>query len=614
MSDEANRTELPPDRVTALWRRLKEHRIAQWTIGYVAVAYGVQHAVILTSESYEWPNIVARVSMTLLALGLPVAMTLAWYHGERVSRRIGGGEMAIVSALLVLSSLVFYAVVRPAEQTAPARATQEASVTAARAAAASPKGAISVAVLPFLNLSADKDQEFFSDGMTEEITTALAKVPDLRVVGRTSAFQFKGENKDLRAIGQSLSATHLIEGSVRKAGNRVRITAQLIKADDGTHIWAEDYDRELTDVFAIQEDIARAITTSLHMTLELKPGENLVNQRIDPELHDRYLRARNLIRTRRVAPSHEAIRLLDDVVERKPDYAPGWAAIALAYNGLLIVDPDINRGVSEKAKALVSDYMQKLEAAANQAIKLDPNTAEAYCALSVVRAGQRDQLGAWNLRQRGLAIDPDSPECLQGTLQLAQLGFLKEALAYRQHLVAVEPFVPAYRQVQARELFADGEYEAALAIVEPLFGPGYGGRGLAAQIYAAQGRYGEAANVLAATGDPEYLEWVRIAAAILRKAPAAVPPNERPELGVLSWVYLYVGAPERFMNMYENGLRNGYLGGVASALEWSPAYRNIRQTERFKQYMRDAGILAYWRAKGWPPQCHPTTGDDFECS
>src|SRR4029077_2746295 len=127
--------------------------------------------------------------------------------------------------------------------------TEQASVSAARSAAASPRGAISLAVLPFTNLSGDSSQEFFSDGMTEEITTALAKVPDLRVVGRTSAFQYKGQNQDLRAIGQSLNATHLIEGSVRKAGNRLRITAQLIKADDGTHIWADDYDRELTDVF-----------------------------------------------------------------------------------------------------------------------------------------------------------------------------------------------------------------------------------------------------------------------------------------------------------------------------------------------------------------------------
>src|SRR5207302_6657615 len=119
----------------------------------------------------------------------------------------------------------------------------------------------SLAVLPFSNMSGDGSQEFFSDGMTEEITAALAKVPGLRVVGRTSAFQYKGKNKDLRGIGQALSATHLIEGSVRKDGNQLRITAQLIKADDGTHLWTESYDRELKGVFAVQEEIAQAIAS-----------------------------------------------------------------------------------------------------------------------------------------------------------------------------------------------------------------------------------------------------------------------------------------------------------------------------------------------------------------
>src|SRR5690242_3326669 len=133
MSDEANRAELPPDRLTAMWRRMKEHRIAQWTVGYVAVAYGIQHAVILTSESYEWPNIVARVSMTLLGLGLPLAMVFAWYHGERASRRMSAGELSIVSLLLLIGSLVFYIFIRPAAEirTAAAPAVQEASVTAA---------------------------------------------------------------------------------------------------------------------------------------------------------------------------------------------------------------------------------------------------------------------------------------------------------------------------------------------------------------------------------------------------------------------------------------------------------------------------------------------------
>jgi len=115
-------------------------------------------------------------------------------------------------------------------------------------------GAVSLAVLPFANLSGDTSQEFFSDGVTEEITSALARIPDLRVVARTSAYQFRSQNRDIQTIGQQLNATHFIEGSVRKAGERVRITAQLIKADDGVHIWTETYDRQLTDIFAIQEE------------------------------------------------------------------------------------------------------------------------------------------------------------------------------------------------------------------------------------------------------------------------------------------------------------------------------------------------------------------------
>ena len=148
-------------------------------------------------------------------------------------------------------------------------------IVAERPAAANPASAISIAVLPFLNLSGDANQEFFSDGMTEEITSAFAKVPNLRVVARTSAFQFKGQNQDLRVVGQALGTNHLIEGSVRKAGDRVRITAQLIKVDDGTHLWTENYDRELTDIFAIQEDIARAIAGALRVPLGLAPGESL---------------------------------------------------------------------------------------------------------------------------------------------------------------------------------------------------------------------------------------------------------------------------------------------------------------------------------------------------
>src|SRR5262249_2365605 len=142
-----------------------------------------------------------------------------------------------------------------------------------------PANAKSIAVLPFLNFSGDSREEYFSDGMTEEITAAIAKIPNLAVVGRTSAFQFKGKAAELRAIGKTFNGAYLLEGSVRKAGARVRVTAQLIRADTGDHLWTENYDRDIADVFTVQEDIARAIATALQVPLGLKDGESLVSNR-----------------------------------------------------------------------------------------------------------------------------------------------------------------------------------------------------------------------------------------------------------------------------------------------------------------------------------------------
>src|SRR6266566_1791767 len=335
MSDETDRTKARPpsvDRLSLLWRRINDYKIAQWSVAYVALAYGVQHAVILTSESFEWPNAVARISMLLLALGLPVVVTLAWYHGERASRRISGPELTIISILLVIGSLLFFVFVRPSEQVATGTASVQPAGFASGAPSPAQGSGISIAVLPFANLSGDTGQEFFSDGMTEEIGSALAKVPNLRMVGRTSAFQFKGQNKDLRAIGQSLGATYLIEGSVRKAGERVRVTAQLVKANDGIGLWTDNYDRDLKDIFATQEDIASAIAGALRVPLGLKPGDTLVRNRTsDVESYDQYLRAKALVRARGLKPLTDAAALLEQVVARDPNYAPAWALLAEAY-------------------------------------------------------------------------------------------------------------------------------------------------------------------------------------------------------------------------------------------------------------------------------------------
>jgi len=254
--------------MASLLAELKRRNIYRVGAAYAVVAWILLQLAANISPILDLPPWIARTVLLLLILGFPVALVFAWVHqlppegGTRVST--GKLDWALMSALVVVIGLVSYQQFVP-PLGAGTIESPKASVAVASTASIPKAGIISIAVLPFSNLSSDPEQEFFSDGMTEEITAALAKVVDLRVVARTSAFQFKDANKDMRIVGQALGATHLIEGSVRKAGNRVRITAQLIKTDDGTHIWSENYDRELTDVFAIQEDIAQAIAGALRV-------------------------------------------------------------------------------------------------------------------------------------------------------------------------------------------------------------------------------------------------------------------------------------------------------------------------------------------------------------
>ena len=383
----------------------------QWSVGYIAVAYGIQHAITLTSEAFKWPDTVIRISMLLLALGLPIAMALAWYHGERASRRISAGELSIISILLVIASLAFYNFVRPAEQIAarPMAAVQ----TAIGAAPAAKAAGISVAVLPFINMSGDPKEEYFSDGMTEEITSALAKIPKLPVVGRTSAFAFKGKNEDMSVIGQALHATYLLEGSVRKSGNKVRITAQLIKAETGDHLWTDSYDRNLTDIFAVQEDVAKSIAAALQVPLGLNQGETLISNRTnDTQSYEDYLRALALYRARDI---RQVIAVLEPMVRRDPNYAPAWALLAQAYN-LVPVYVEGDNNTTDELRGIVITAYAKADDAARKALALDPKHAPALTAVAYLECERSRFSDSARDFAKSLALDPTDPDTLQLTV------------------------------------------------------------------------------------------------------------------------------------------------------------------------------------------------------
>jgi TolB-like protein/tetratricopeptide (TPR) repeat protein len=629
MSQPSNRANPKPpsvDRLSQLWHRINDHKMVQWSVAYVALAYGIQHAVILTSESFEWPNAVARTSMLLLALGLPLVMTLAWYHGQRASRRISGPELSILSVLLVGVSILFYVFARPSEQIAagPKPAVQQAGIAATRSASLNPAVAISVAVLPFANVTGDASQDFFSDGMTDEISGALAKIPDLRVVARSSAFKFKGQNEEARTMGQALGATHLIEGSVRKAGNRVRISAELVQADNGLQVWSNSYDRELTDVFAIQEDIATAIAGAFHMSLGLKPGENLVNIRTKNEaVYEDYLRAKALVQGRVTGTSvdggagnlTEAVNTLEKIVAREPDFAPAWAQLTAAYDGLVLRNPAVLNSQIDEAKAVVASNSPKSEAAARRAIELDPKNADGYFALGTHLSRDNKYIEAIELTEKGMALNPVNPDGLNNYSNiLADVGYLKRALPLKRQLLALEPFVPLYQQATARVLVTAGQYDDGIKMIEP-YSAG-GGVTIYANALAAKGQYREAADALQRSFQRNRVISAAMADAmlkLLRSAPAVAPPQTFPRLGLLGFLYAYVGAPEHVLDFYDDTLKIGFIGPGSTQFLWTPSLASVRKTERFKTYMRKIGMVDFWKQKGWPDLCRPTGTDDFVC-
>jgi TolB-like protein len=583
----------------------------------VAAAYAVLAWVLLQlfnnlTPIIRLPDWAGTLVLVLLAGGFPLAVFFAWMR-ELPSSMAGAPvtatltDWALIGVLLAAIGLGSYQEFAPPKATA----TVPSGIEAARRAAADPNGAVSVAVMPFANLSGDKDQEYFSDGMTDEISGALAKIPDLRVVARSSAYGFKGKDQDARALGKSLGATHLIEGSVRKAGDQLRISAELVRADDGVTVWSSSYDRQLNDVFAIQEDIARAIAASFHMALGLKPGENLVNNRkIDTASYADYLHARAMIGSRDVDTGLMGIKLLEGVAAKNPQFAPAFAELAFAnyFRGLIAV---------QSSTASAEESRSKGEAAARRAVELDPNDAGAYQALGVFASTRGHMLEADGFYSKALSLDPLNGEILDSyAVRLGAAGHLKDALKLLETAHTVDPFSPLPTLPLVQERWLNGQNEEAIALAKTLI-PRLGAPMLA-DIYAAEGRLIDAADAVdVLKNDPgaAFLLPEQVAKLLRGAAAKTNPPATLPVFPPQTeFVYLYAGAPQRVLDTYQRRADANYFGGNVDALVWHPSYAVVRRTAQFRELMKKAGMVAYWRAKGWPEFCRPTTSDDFACS
>ena len=251
----------------SLLQNLRKRKFAQWLLAYAAGAWALLQVLSLLVGAYHLPDSGLRIAIGIALIGAFITAVLAWYHGERGMQRATRREIGLLAVITVLGGLGIWLGERGRDlPTAVTVAPAKPVIAAAPGKAA----AESIAVLPFVNMSSNADNEFFSDGLSEEILNSLARIEGMQVVGRTSSFQFKGRNEDLRSIGEKLGVATILEGSVRREGERARITAQLIRASDGYHLWSETYDRTLQDTLAVQLDIAEKVAGVLNVLLDDK--------------------------------------------------------------------------------------------------------------------------------------------------------------------------------------------------------------------------------------------------------------------------------------------------------------------------------------------------------
>lgn len=591
---------------------LKRRHIYRVAAVYAVVAWILIQLVGNLTPMLRLPEWAGSFVLVLLLIGLPIVLIFAWIHGlpstDGASVPTAASKLDWALAAGVVLVLVGFIYQLVADSTGAARP----------AMATAPPGSISIAVLPLANVSGDAGQEDLADGITDEIASALARVPSLRLVGRSSAYQFKGEYQDLRTIGQTLGATYLIEGSVRRSGDRVRVIAALIKADEGVTLWTEPYERELTDLFAIQEDIAQAIAGELRAPLGLGAGERLVSSRtVDVDSYQIFVRGRALFRDRML---DEAITTLESAVDRDPNFAPAWAILAQARRSQLEYNPLARSPQTPVAEAreFVRSTLELADAAAQRAIDLDPRHDGGYAALAYIQASRGRWREADQLYMKALSIDPNNPEALYRRAQtLNFVGRIAEAQHTYEQLLEIEPLVPIYQYQWAQQLYVNGRNQASVALLEatPVDSPARFFRDVyLARVYAATGRYSDASDtILALRGQPQLTEEViETAAELIRRPTANETPASLPAFGDLAFVYAYVGAQDRMLESAERGLQIGNTGSSLVAI-WSPLWAPARQTPRFKTLMREVGLVDYWRENGWPDLCRPQGTEDLVC-
>ncbi len=355
----------------SLITELRRRNVFRVAVAYAVIAWLLAQVADLAFDNFGTPDWVPKTVLFVLVLGFPLAIFFAWAfeltaeglkrehevdRSQSITHKTGRKLNFVIIAILLLAAGYFAWESRFAGEDSPAVQS----------------GQVSIAVLPFVNMSSDPEQEYFSDGISEEILNVLAQIPDLHVTSRSSAFQFKGEDIDIPTVAKQLGVRNVLEGSVRKSGLNVRITAQLIDAESDKHLWSESYDRELTNIFAVQDEISEAIVAALGKTLgvDIATAET-ARESIDPDAHNEYLLGVYNMEQRSKDSLEAAVRHFERAIEIEPVYAAAHARLAITYGVLPGYLVELNR----------NEYYEMALPHAQRAMELAPDTWEANLAM-----------------------------------------------------------------------------------------------------------------------------------------------------------------------------------------------------------------------------------------
>lgn len=459
-----------PGGFTRFLKEMRRRNVFKVATVYLIASWLLIQIAETTFPALSLPEWTVTFVVMLLLLGLPIALILAWAFEVTPEGIKKTTEVPVDQSMTpVTGQRINYVIIGTLVAAVVFLALTHGGFRTGGQSSGDPSGPRSIAVLPFVNMSGDQENEYFSDGLSEELLNVLAQVDGLRVAARTSSFFFKGQNEDLRDVGDKLGVEHVLEGSVRKSGNRIRVTAQLIKVEDGFHLWSDTYDYEMDDVFRIQDEISLAVVDALKVNLLGEERQRLTKRSTtNVEAHNLYLRGRQFLHLRTLESIEQAEKLFERAVRMDPDYALAYSGLADAVNLLATnhqmmpvetayerTEPLLERAMAldpESAEVWASKGLAEMnirepeaaEAALRRSMELNPSYAPAYLWYASLLGDSPDRAeDAIEVLRKTLEIDPLSRVAQNNiAFNLMQLGRFEEAETQMRRLITLDPDYP----------------------------------------------------------------------------------------------------------------------------------------------------------------------------